>query len=89
MLKINISKQAAKFLGKVHPKHGKQIARKIFALRLDPSPAGSIKLKGCSYKRVDIGEYRIVYYVKAETIYVVVVGKRNEGEVYKILDKKH
>ena len=82
MLKIDISKQAAKFLLKVHPKHGKQIARKLMELRINPTPTDSIKLKGFAYKRVDIGEYRIVYYVKSEILYIVVVGKRNDDEVY-------
>jgi mRNA interferase RelE/StbE len=39
------------------------------------------------YKKVDSGEYRIVYRVSDEekTIYVILIEKRNDDEVYKIL----
>ena len=89
MLKINISRQAGKFLSKVQPKHGRQIARKLLELQDNPTPNDSIQLKGSysRYKRVDVGEYRVVYYIDKEVIYVSIVGKRNDGEVYKILNR--
>ncbi len=39
------------------------------------------------FLRVDSGEYRIVYRVNEEekTIYVILIEKRNDDEVYKIL----
>ncbi|MGR3220499.1 MAG: type II toxin-antitoxin system RelE family toxin [Candidatus Anammoxibacter sp.] len=59
MLKINISKDVAKFLKKLPPKHGKQVAQKITALRENPKPNDSQWLKGYPYMRADIGEYRM------------------------------
>ncbi|AAY61453.1 putative cytotoxic translational repressor of toxin-antitoxin (TA) system RelE [Rickettsia felis str. Pedreira] len=32
-----------------------------------------------------IGEYRIIYRFNETTIYVILVGKRNDSEVYKLL----
>lgn len=88
MLKIDISKQAIKFLQRVQPKHGKQISRKLMELRSNPFPHDSIKLKGeHSYLRADIGEYRIIYYSKKGVLFVDIIGKRNDGEVYKILSR--
>lgn len=87
MLKINLSKQAAKFLEKAHPKHSKQIARKLLELQQNPFPNDSIQLKGrhSNLYRADIGEYRIIYFVEEDTVFVTIIGKRNDGEVYKLL----
>ena len=40
------------------------------------------------YRRGDCGEYRIIYRLDedAKTVYVILVGKRNGGEVYKFLN---
>lgn len=38
--------------------------------------------------RVDIGEYRIVYEVERDTVRVLVIGKRNDDEGYRILGRK-
>ncbi|MBV8772776.1 MAG: type II toxin-antitoxin system RelE/ParE family toxin [Deltaproteobacteria bacterium] len=35
--------------------------------------------------RVDIGEYRIVYRFDDDSVYVALVGKRNDDEVYREL----
>lgn len=40
------------------------------------------------YRRVDVGEYRIIYAVEADTVKVAVIGKRNDDEVYRIFDRK-
>lgn len=89
MLKINLSKQAVKFLEKAHPKHAKQIARKLLELQDNPLPNDSIQLKGqySNLHRTDIGEYRIIYYTEEDILYVTIIGKRNDGEVYKILSR--
>ena len=88
MLKIEISKRAAKFLKELHGKQARQVGTKIQELRNNPSPNDSIKLKGHPYRRTDIGEYRIVYYVETDILKIHVVGKRNDDEVYKILRRE-
>lgn len=88
MLNINISKQAEKFLKKIDAKIWKQIAQKIMALRLLPFPNDSQKLIWFDFYRVDSWEYRIVYLIKKDTIYIYVIWKRNDSEVYKILKRK-
>lgn len=65
-------------------KQFRQIARTIFKLREDPEPQDSQQLAGSpEYRRVDIGEYRIVYRVETDVIKIAVIGKRNDGEVYR------
>lgn len=88
MLKIEISKRAAKFLKELHGKQARQVGTKIQELRSNPLPHDSIQLKGYPYRRTDIGEYRIVYFVENDVLRIHVVGKRNDDEVYKILSRK-
>jgi len=90
MLKINPSRQAAKFLKRLPPKQARQVARKITELRTNPEPHDSRQLKGkvSAYRRADVGEYRIIYRVEKDTLNLVVVGKRNDDEAYRILLRK-
>ncbi len=88
MLKINLSRQASKKLQKLPSKQGKQVATKINALKINPYPQDYVKLKGYSYHRVDIGEYRIVYHVEGEILEILLIEKRNDDEVYKKLKRK-
>jgi mRNA interferase RelE/StbE len=89
MIEISISKQAVKFLENAHPKNAKQIARKLMNLRTNPLPFDSIQLKGIysKYRRADIGEYRIIYFVDLDILYIVLIGKRNDNDIYKILTR--
>lgn len=84
MFKLDLTKAAGKFLQKLPPKQFRQVVTTIFRLREQPEPTDSKQLTGYSeYRRVDIGEYRIVYRIDDETIKICVVGKRNDSEVYK------
>ena len=84
MHKIDITKPAGKFIKKLPPKQYRQVVGTILGLRENPTPRDSEQLRGSpQYQRVDIGEYRIVYRFDKETIYIAVVRKRNDDEVYK------
>ena len=89
MLKLNLSKRAAKFLHKLPLKHFHQINAKITALQVEPAPPDASLLKGkaSDYRRADMGEYRIVYRVNGDALEVILVGKRNDDEVYKTLKR--
>jgi mRNA interferase RelE/StbE len=45
-------------------------------------------MRGYHYWRVDIGEYRIIYEVEGNTLCIILIGKRNDDEVYKKLRRK-
>lgn len=87
MLKINFSKQIEKYLRDLPGKHAKQIAKKIMALRENPFPADAKKLVNSPYTRTDSGDYRIIYFLEQDTLNIVLVGKRNDGEIYKKLQR--
>ncbi len=80
--KLSLTHDADKFLARLDGKQFKQVVRRIFALATDAVPTDSIKMKGSPYHRVDQGEYRIVYSFDEDTVTILVVGKRNDDEVY-------
>lgn len=88
MLKLNITKTALSFIESLPGKQFKQVAGSMFSLLQNPEPHDSAKLKGYPYRRVDIGEYRIIYEVIKGELRVLIVGKRNDDDVYKQLKRK-
>ncbi len=90
MAKLDGLESVLDFLQGLQPKIAAQIAKKVLALNVNPLPADSKELKGYSnYYRVDSEEYRIVYRFKADEdlVEVILVGKRNDDEVYKKLER--
>jgi len=85
MLKLLVSRKAQKFLDGLPPKQFRQIIRKVFALLEDPRPHDSEELRGYPFLRNDVGEYRIIYDVQGDTLRLIVIGKRNDEEVYRQL----
>lgn len=78
------------FLKGLQPKIAAQIAKKVLALNVDPLPNDSKQLIGYpGYYRVDSGEYRIIYSFNPEEdlVEIILVGKRNDDEVYKKLER--
>ena len=90
MLRLRLTRDAAKFITTRQTKHQRQIAARIQALRDDPLPTDSKALKGSAqgFIRADIGEYRIIYRVENDVLHVAVIGKRNDDEVYRRLGRK-
>lgn len=84
-LRLKVTKQATSFVEDLPPKQFKQVVGTVLDLLTKSEPHDSQQLKGSIYRRVDIGEYRIVYRVVDDTVVVAVIGKRNDDEVYKIL----
>jgi len=90
MAKLDGLKTVLDFLKGLQPKIAAQIAKKVLALNVDPLPNDSKQLIGCpGYYRVDSGEYRIVYNFNPDEdlVEVILVGKRNDDEVYKKLER--
>ncbi len=88
MKRLDITRDACKFLADLQAKQYRQVGQKTFALLADPQPNDAGQLKGSIYWRVDIGEYRIIYRFDEETVFVGFIGKRNDDEVYKKFERK-
>ena len=87
MATIDLKPRAMKFIKGLPPKHKRQVKDHILLLEKNPLPQDSKALKGYEhYVRTDIGEYRIIYRYdnKKNTVTVVLVGKRNDDEIYRI-----
>jgi mRNA interferase RelE/StbE len=87
MPSLDLKPKAKKFIKTLPPKHKRQVKDYILSLQDNPIPHDAKKLIGYeNYTRVDIGEYRIIYRYeqKKDLIIVVLVGKRNDSEIYRI-----
>ena len=88
MLKVKLTKQAENFLSKIPAKHANQISKRILALQENPESLQTIELQGISpFRRLKSGEYRIVYKIEDGVIYIPIIGKRNDDEVYDMLKR--
>jgi mRNA interferase RelE/StbE len=88
-LKLDYTKDFLKELADLPAKHFKQVVTRVLALTGDPTPPDSKMLQGYpALRRVDSGEYRIVYDVTEEAVRIIIVGKRNDDEVYRLLARK-
>ena len=85
---IDLSRQAAAFLEALPVKQARQIAEKLQKLASDPEALPSELLKGYSpMRRLRAGEYRIIFTVDERTIQVRLIGKRNDDDIYKALER--
>ena len=86
MKRLNMTNQAAKFLGSLDAKQYRQVGQKIFSLMQDSMPQDSVGMAGAKNgeRRVDAGEYRIIYTASDTEVDIQVIGKRNDDEVYRI-----
>lgn len=88
MLKLDMTNDSIAFLNVLPGKQFKQIVSMVFDLLKNPFPQDSRILNDYPYRRVDFGEYRVVYQVNDESLQILVIGKRNDDEVYKKLARK-
>ncbi len=88
MLRLNLTHDALSFLDSLPGKQYKQVVSAMFDLLKNPEPHDSKTLRGYPYRRVDMGEYRIIYRVQEEELEVILIGKRNDDDVYKKLARK-
>jgi mRNA interferase RelE/StbE len=87
-MNLDLSKRANDFLQQLPPKQFKQVVSAIFSLLNNPKPVDAKLLMGYDkLYRKDIGEFRIIYryFQETERVFIVLVGKRNDDEVYKLL----
>ena len=89
MYKLEITKASGKFLEQLPAKRFRQVVLSVLKLRQNPEPHDSKGLRGYpEYKRVDVGEYRIIYHLEADTLVIALVGKRNDDEIYRQFKRK-
>ena len=85
MLKLDITHDCLKFLRTLDARQCRQVVMTLLNLLHTPEPHDSASLAGVPYRRVDIGEYRIIYRIDGDILKVPLIGKRNDDEVYRAL----
>ena len=85
MRKLAVEKAVLKELEALPTKQYRQVVSAILDLLADPAPHYSKPLEGSGYGRIVLGEYRVIYRFDEEFVHVAVASKRNDGEVYKLM----
>ena len=88
MRKLVLNKPVLKEWDDLPAKQYRQVVSAVIDLLADPCPHYSKALEGTPYRRLAIGEYRVVYRADEESVHIVVAGKRNDDEVYRSLRQK-
>lgn len=83
MLKLDLSRDALGFIQTLNPKQYRQVVGTVLRLLQNPEPQDASALIGYPYRRVDIGEYRIIYNVDRDVLKVFLISKRNDDEIYR------
>ena len=81
--KVFIKSSAAKELARLPKKDIQRITSKIKSLSADPRPHGCEKLSAQERYRIRQGNYRIVYSIEDEKLFVYVIKIAHRSEVYK------
>jgi mRNA interferase RelE/StbE len=88
-MNLRMTKQALKACQGLDAKQYRQVVSSILALLSNPEPHDSQVLRGAlrGERRMDVGEYRIIYAVEGEGVEILIVGKRNDDEVYRLWER--
>lgn len=69
-------------------KQARQIAEKLKLLAADPASLPTENLKGYTpMRRLKVGEFRVIFALEEDVLQVRLIGKRNDDEVYKALER--
>jgi mRNA interferase RelE/StbE len=80
VLKLDLSRDALRFIQTLNPRQYRQVVGTVFRLLQNPEPQDSSALIGYPYHRVDIGEYRIIDNVADDVLKVEASFKRGKSE---------
>ena len=81
--RIEIKRSAAKEIKKFPSSDLKKVLVQIESLSENPRPINSIKLSGEEKYRIRCGDYRILYTIKDDVLFVFVVKIGHRKDVYK------
>lgn len=84
MYKIQLSKQAKKFIEKQDHPTRKRLFQAILEIGENPIKISNVKkLKGENLARKRVGDFRIVYEVVDEQLLIYILKVDNRGQIYK------
>ena len=84
MYTVVIHKKAKKEIDKIPDIYAIKIAEAIYGLAEEPRPRGCIKLAGSNnYYRIRVADYRIIYSIEDNILYIEVIKVAHRKESYK------
>lgn len=89
MRRLCLQKNVIKELASLPAKQYRQVVGAILELLGDATPHYSRPLRGSAYHRIAVGEYRVVYRFDDENVFILVAGKRNDGEIYELAKRRN
>ena len=86
--RVKIAKKAKRELAALPKRDQARIIRKAEALSENPRPRGSKDMKGelKGYRRIQVGDYRVIYLIRNKELIVVVVRVGHRKDVYRNLE---
>lgn len=86
MYQISYSPSAVKYLRKLERSTQRRLLTAIEELAKDPTPPGSIRLKGGQgERRIRVGDYRVIYEVDNGELIILVLKLGHRRDVYRQL----
>ena len=82
MYKVVVERLAQKQLAKIPLPYYKTILEAIENLTLNPRPKGYLKLKGRVGFRIRVANYRIIYTIQDEVLFVLILTIAHRKDVY-------
>ncbi|NGX44684.1 MAG: hypothetical protein K1060chlam3_00856 [Candidatus Anoxychlamydiales bacterium] len=83
--KILFAEKLEKQLKKISKIHAKKIIERINNLSIDPRPYDIKKIVGKNLYRIRCGNYRIVYFLKDNTLVVLIILLAHRKDIYRDL----
>ncbi len=83
MYHIKFSRPAEKDYKKLPREIAERVDKAIKPLADEPRPANCKKLQNSHFYRIRVGDYRILYEIKEDTVIILVLRIRHRKEVYK------
>jgi len=84
--RVDIDESVLRYLSRLPQKTQRQIAKKIDSLAVNPRPQDTKLLRGQKdLYRIRSGDYRILYTIYEDEVYVYVIGIGHRKDVYRKL----
>ncbi len=80
---VNITRRAAKELEDLPGSDYERVKSEILALKEQPRPPRSLKLRGRDGWRIRIGDYRVIYEILDKELLVLVIKVAHRRDIYK------
>lgn len=80
---VIVRRSAGKVLARISRGDRQRISAALLALRNDPRPPGTVRLKGIDQWRIRVGDYRVIYEIRDHVLLVTIIKIGHRSQVYR------